>query len=347
MTKQELYCQIEFLRKKIGIVCPPPYDSKVLCTAQFGLNLDMLDLRTSKLRGMSHIPSRSVVIDCKRTPEEQNFHCMHEIMHHVFHRNRSTKSYSSYDTTQADQDPFIEWQANEGAAQFLLPYQRFIPDYIQVSKKLAHKAFSQLRVIEILSDKYFVSEKVISNRIDSLNYEIYQVLNNADIAKVRLCSKAYLTSIEWYLRHEKTFCCKCLEPIAQDYFFCPVCGGVVNDGHPLHRLGMVNTGAGYMIYKGIELNSNGQPKLCPFCKNEEHLKSATHCMICGKPATNQCTFALQDNVPSEYQQCTHLEPLPGNARYCPYCGAKTTFLESELLRSWDKSFTTKDEDIPY
>lgn len=116
MNKQELYYRVDLLRQRIGIKCSPPYDSRKLCTETFGLNLDFLDLRTHKLRGISHIPSRSIVIDAKRTSEEQNFHCMHEIMHHILHCNRTTKIYSSYEETQVDQDSLIEWQANEGAA---------------------------------------------------------------------------------------------------------------------------------------------------------------------------------------------------------------------------------------
>lgn len=336
MTKSELYFQVEALRKRVGLESRPPYNSKVLCTTLFGLNLDVLDFKTPKLRGMSHIPSHSVLIDGKRSAEEQNFYCMHEIMHHMFHKDRPTKSYSSYEETQADQDPFIEWQANEGAAQFLMPYQTFIPDYIQTSKHFAHEAFSQVEVIEALSKKYFVSEKVISNRIDSLNYEIYQVLHEVDIININICSKTFLAKSGWNLQHKKTYCRKCLAPIVQDYFFCPICGGMVNDGHPLHRLGMVNTGAGYMIYPGAKLNELGQAKECLTCKNEEHLADAKFCIICGKPVINQCTYAIAENVPYEYTQCSHTEPLPGNARFCPYCGNKTTFFESKLLPPHDQ-----------
>ena len=340
MNKQELYHQIEQLRQRIGIRYPPPYDSRALCTKAFGLNLDYLDLRTHKLRGMSHIPSRSVVIDIKRTPEEQNFHCMHEVMHHMFHQDMGTKIYSSYEETQADQNPFIEWQANEGAAQFLVPYQAFIPDYIQESRLHAHDSLlTQDGLCKILAPHYFVSPKVISNRIDSLNYEIYQFLHGTPIPQIILLSKTKLKGIGWSLTHEKTYCRTCCSPIEKDYIFCQVCGTQLDDGHPLHKLGKINRGAGYMIYSGAELKESGQAKECLQCKNEEHLADAEFCMICGKPVINRCTSAIDQSVPNEYWQCSHNEPLPGNARYCPYCGSKTTFYVQGIL------FAYNDDDV--
>lgn len=94
-----------------------------------------------------------------------------------------------------------------------------------------------------------------------------------------------------------------------------------------------------MAWLGVALNENMRVKVCPVCKNEEHVSDAEFCMICGKPVINQCTFALQVDVPIEYHQCTHLEPLPGNARYCPYCGSESTFLENGLLSPWDEPST--------
>ena len=336
MNKQELYCQIERLRQRVEAGYSFPYNSKTLCTNFFGLNLDSLDLRTHKLRGMSHIPSRSVVIDSKKTPEEQNFYCMHEIMHHIFHQNMGTKIYSSYEETQADQNPFIEWQANEGAAQFLVPYQIFIPDYVRLSRLHARDSFlTQADLCKILAPHYFVSPKVISNRIDSLNYEIYQFLHGVSISKIVLLSKTKLKSIGWSLTHDKTYCRNCCAPVDVDCNFCKICGVQLNDGHPFHKLEKINRGAGYMIYPSVELKESGQIKECLQCKNEEHLEDAEFCIICGKPIINRCTSAIDQDTPDEYWQCRHNEPLPSNARYCPYCGHETTFYKYGVLLAYD------------
>lgn len=115
--------------------------------------------------------------------------------------------------------------------------------------------------------------------------------------------------------------------------FCPICGA--NSSSICYR-GKDDAG---MIYSGAELKESGQAKECLQCKNEEHLADAEFCMICGKPVINRCTSAIDQSVSSECWQCSHNEPLPGNARYYPYCGSKTTFYEQGVL------FAYNDDDV--
>lgn len=129
-------------------------------------------------------------------------------------------------------------------------------------------------------------------------------------------------------------------------YFCPICGSLTT----LLRIGDdIKMGR---VYDSIELKTTGEVKECPICKNEEFVKGGAYCMICGKPAINQCTFALADNVPCEYNQCSHDEPLPGNARYCPYCGNKTTFFKEGLLLPYDQvqqedSCSDTSDELPF
>lgn len=111
--------------------------------------------------------------------------------------------------------------------------------------------------------------------------------------------------------------------------FCPICGATSLSFRFRGKEGEE------MIFPGAKLNKSGQAKECLQCKNEEHLEDAEFCMICGKPIINRCTFAIDENASSAYGQCSHDEPLPGNARYCPYCGSKTTFYEQGVLLSYD------------
>ena len=183
MAKQRLYRLVEEIRKDYGINYPPPYNSIELCTSAFGLYLNKLDLKTPKLRGMSHIPSRSVLIDSKLSEEEQNFYCMHEIIHHTVHKTRPTKLYSCYEGTQVDQNSFIEWEANEGAAQFLVPYQDFIPRF---STLLDAKTVG---IPYILANYYNVTAQVINIRMDNLAYEIDQYQLGVGLEDIELLSR--------------------------------------------------------------------------------------------------------------------------------------------------------------
>lgn len=183
MTKQQLYRLIEEIRKNYGIGYAPPYDAKSLCITIFGLHLSIFDLKTPKLRGISHIPSKSVLIDAKLSDEEQNFYCMHEIIHQTAHKGRPTKTYSCYDGTRADQDSFIEWEANEGAAQFLVPYQDFIPRFTSLFSDKASD------IQGVLAEHYHVTPQVINIRMNSLAYEIDQYRTGVQLDRIELLSR--------------------------------------------------------------------------------------------------------------------------------------------------------------
>ncbi len=127
----------------------------------------------------------------------------------------------------------------------------------------------------------------------------------------------------------KQICMECSATFEiEGALFCPVCGA--------NSLSIYFHGkdSEEMVYPGIELKESGQAKECPQCKNKEHLEVAEFCMICGKPVINRCTYAIDRSVSSEFQ-CTHDEPLPGNARFCPYCGSKTTFYDQRVLLAYD------------
>ena len=80
-----------------------------------------------------------------------------------------------------------------------------------------------------------------------------------------------------------------------------------------------------MIYPKLETYENGKLIECPTCKNEETNIEGNHCQICGDNLVNFCS----------YGNCANFDPLPSNARYCPVCGNKSTFLENGFLNEWN------------
>ena len=81
------------------------------------------------------------------------------------------------------QNTFIEWQANEGAAQFLVPYQDFIPRYNQEYEKVLSYC-----VNDILADHYNVTPQVIIHRVSNLKQEFRQYENGVPIERINLVS---------------------------------------------------------------------------------------------------------------------------------------------------------------
>ena len=206
MTKAELYDIIDSLRSDLELIgFTTPFNSRDVCVQGFGLFYDEAQLGKSGLRGVAHIPTRTVIIDSSMTDREKCFYTFHECLHHRFCPNLGNQFFWDYDEfmTVPEQDPFLEWQCNEGAAQLLLPYQSFIPRYVEIAR--ANSNIDELRVIESLVEEYNVTGRVVTNRISSLNYEICCYLDGVDITAPSFIvrSRNYLNSIQWIDDHKR------------------------------------------------------------------------------------------------------------------------------------------------
>ncbi len=124
----------------------------------------------------------------------------------------------------------------------------------------------------------------------------------------------------------KKFCNNCGSSIItkKNISFCPICGKEE-----------LKWGNGTMIYKKYDTHEDiNKVKICLNCDNEETNIAGDFCQICGKPLVNKCDDRGWDNYPSDDgRPCG--KPVPSNARYCPYCGGKTTFLNDGVLEEWE------------
>ena len=139
--------------------------------------------------------------------------------------------------------------------------------------------------------------------------------------------------------------------ISKEAKYCPICG--VN--HLIWKEGTENI----MKYSGITVDKNSKAIICPKCSNEEIIPEGKFCMICGENIVNYCEGFINEYGAQTEESCGKL--LPGNARYCPYCGAVSHFYNRGFLQSWEasqesnsaeESFGTNnnsplDEEIPF
>jgi len=74
---------------------------------------------------------------------------------------------------------------------------------------------------------------------------------------------------------------------------------------------------------------------CPRCHNEVFSSDATYCRICGLSLTNMCVppESLVDQYGNFYSPEIHSNPP--DARFCEYCGFKTTYYENEVLKNYE------------
>ena len=92
-----------------------------------------------------------------------------------------------------------------------------------------------------------------------------------------------------------------------------------------------------MKYSGILVDENSKAYTCPQCENEEIFTNGDHCMICGFNLINKCIGDAQyddfGSLNGFVGGCGEL--LPGNARYCPYCGGHSSFFANGVLTRWE------------
>lgn len=348
-TKKDLYNQVDLLKQELGLELIPniyPINSKELGQKYCkDLVIEEIPFPSHYICGILYKgnDTTSIALNSNREKCMQNFDCMHELIHYFFHDISYCQLMCS--EKKITQDAYIEWQANEGAAQFLIPYQLFIPKYLELEKKYAH-SFWEDDSIEELAKLFNVSYWVIKNRISSLKNEILQYKQGTPIDSLVLISKSKATSLGLdNIKISQLYCKKCLGIIENDFNFCPICDNDLSN-HSLFRQ-KKRKGAGFMIYKNeVELDANKKAMKCPRCENEEILEGS-YCKICGLELFNKCSNELTiDNFGNYIDGCSEI--CDGNARYCHKCGSKTTFYELGIISSYDSTENIFDSsDLPF
>ncbi len=120
-----------------------------------------------------------------------------------------------------------------------------------------------------------------------------------------------------------------------DAEFCEVCG--VRNNFDRFK------GGDEMIYSRIEMDCDNKPLKCPVCENERLPEEGDYCQICGTPFYNDCSALHDKNYDSV---CTSGKHLSGDARFCPFCGAETTYLNYKILKPYTIE-KEEEEDISF
>ncbi|MET4560800.1 Zn-dependent peptidase ImmA (M78 family)/RNA polymerase subunit RPABC4/transcription elongation factor Spt4 [Lysinibacillus parviboronicapiens] len=157
-----------------------------------------------------------------------------------------------------------------------------------------------------------------------------------DLAK-KMGFESFLFSI-----NNRFFCkeCRC-NFILEAPSHCPCCG----------RKALTKTPFKYgddftMKYPAIEVDHKSRARVCPNCQNEEMEYEGDFCKICGYYIVNDCS---NDDGNYNGESCGIL--LPGNARYCYKCGAKSTFYMKNFLNEWNYNsnapLEVSEDDLPF
>lgn len=194
LSKAQLYRAVDRLREQlVGAACEYPISLPDCCNRPGSrVVMQLLPLRTEGLRGMA-LPSPDeegpdiIFLNSNRSRTEQNFDCGHELIHLSLHRGAQLESFNCFEKVRAQQNRFLEWQANEGAAELLAPYRELLP-LVRAAWPGLHRwqAIAALRTQ--LAERFGVSEVVIRFRFESLKYEIFQYISGVPLEQVQLLS---------------------------------------------------------------------------------------------------------------------------------------------------------------
>ena len=194
-TKRELYRFIDRLRIQLGVKpLSQPIDTIAFCRSQKNIELVYHPFSTSGFCAAALLGEKgdTIVLNVRHSVEELNFDCGHELIHLTKHRGLGLSSFHCFDTLKPKQDPFIEWEANEGAAELTVPYRSFLP--------LLSDAYPQLRTWQDmdflryrLARRYQVTETVIAYRMESLKYEFFQYLSGTPLEDLHFLSRRELS----------------------------------------------------------------------------------------------------------------------------------------------------------
>jgi Zn-dependent peptidase ImmA (M78 family) len=133
--------------------------------------------------------SDTIILNSLRSDKERNFDCAHETLHWAKHRDQGDGIFSCSSIGALNENQFLEWEANEGAAELLIPYRLFIPLYIKLMKKERGR-WSYRSFLSIAATRFAVTEAMVKVRFESLKYEISQTEHGTPFDKIEILSAA-------------------------------------------------------------------------------------------------------------------------------------------------------------
>lgn len=171
-----------------------PFDIFNICTLYDNLKIRTCPFVTQGLRGMAVVADNPDDINCilvnsNLSYEEQNFYGSHELMHIYSSGVGSGQTFNCYDKVKPFQDSYVEWVANEGAAELLVPYEELLK-LIEVHYNKMIKGLGTYEFCCNVAPKFAVTPIVIQNRLNSLCYEIEQYINGTPLDRIKIMSKS-------------------------------------------------------------------------------------------------------------------------------------------------------------
>lgn len=191
-AKKDLHLFVELLRKEMNLnLGSYPISTVKLCEATSCVDVDYVNFKTKGICGTAMLGEKvdTIILNMNRSERERNFDCGHEIIHLTHHRENQQECFQCFATPKPSQDPFVEWQANEGSAELLVPYKLLLPEVRTACGNI--NSFGKLESFKTsMALNFDVSMAVINYRLESLKYEIRQYFSGVPFENINFLSKA-------------------------------------------------------------------------------------------------------------------------------------------------------------
>ena len=163
LNKAELYRKVELIRQSAPAGRFDPYT----LAKSLGIEIEVYAFDSDRLAGvlMRGKHKSLIVLSANRPPEGRRFAASHELVHYFLHDGEN------FFCAGDDAVSAIEWQANEGAAELLMPYKEFIPLYENIRSLFFT---DRERALRRAAERFGVSAGMINTRLQSLSPEIDQ-----------------------------------------------------------------------------------------------------------------------------------------------------------------------------
>lgn len=195
LTKSELYLIVKQMKLNMGY----KYNDYKLnlynyCVDCPSVLIEKIHFQTPSLKGMAIIETGKkdiILLNDKLNKYELNFYCGHELFHVCNHNYTNIKTFNCFEYVKKQQNPYLEWQANEGSAEIIMPYREFIPKLADLFCSL-NVSYNKLKTI--MAKEFNVTESMIWCRIENLKYEFHQYYKfNIPIDYIQILSKKELS----------------------------------------------------------------------------------------------------------------------------------------------------------
>lgn len=172
MTRRALYRRIDAMREKYGI--RGVFDPYAFTEAR-GIPITRHNFHEPRLRGvLVRTADRcGVILREDLTPARERFCLTHELVHWELHYGESGGTVF--------EDSGMEYQADEGAAELLMPYRDLIPRALSLRRIFIKDRTSALR---ILAAHYRMDLETVRQRLRSLQHEIALCRSGVPVSEI-------------------------------------------------------------------------------------------------------------------------------------------------------------------